>query len=107
MYNEILASIISSASNCIWSARSTRSLGLNGVRPLVCGALFRRLTMSALCKERKAEFQHYLGAENFAVGVKGSLEKIASALGLPFNDKTVGPAQKLTYLGVQIASGTW
>ena len=29
-------------------------------------------------------------------------EKIASALGLPFNDKTVGPAQKLTYLGVQI-----
>ena len=29
-------------------------------------------------------------------------EKIASALGLPFNDKTIGPAQKLTYLGVEI-----
>ena len=29
-------------------------------------------------------------------------ERIASDLGLPFNDKTVGPEQRLTYLGVQI-----
>ena len=29
-------------------------------------------------------------------------EQVATALGLPFNDKTVGPAQKLTYLGVEI-----
>ena len=29
-------------------------------------------------------------------------DKIAAALGLPFNDKTAGPAQKLTYLGVEI-----
>ena len=29
-------------------------------------------------------------------------ERIATALGLPFNDKTVGPAQKLIYLGVEI-----
>ena len=28
--------------------------------------------------------------------------RIATALGLPSNDKTVGPAQKLTYLGVEI-----
>ena len=29
-------------------------------------------------------------------------ERIAGALGLPFNDKTVGPAQTLTYLGVEL-----
>ena len=40
---------------------------------------------------------------------KAELEKdmrladtIAAALGLPFNDKTIGPAQSLTYLGVEI-----
>ena len=31
-------------------------------------------------------------------------EEIAKALGVPFNDKTVGPAQRLTYLGVDIDS---
>ena len=31
-------------------------------------------------------------------------EQIAEALGVPFNDKTVGPAQKITYLGVDIDS---
>ena len=31
-------------------------------------------------------------------------ETIADALGIPFNDKTAGPAQKITYLGVDIDS---
>eukprot|EP00973_Karenia_brevis_P017666 2426251-Karenia_brevis.AAC.1 len=38
--------------------------------------------MSAMCKERKNKFAAHLGVENYAVGVKCALEKIACALRL-------------------------
>eukprot|EP00973_Karenia_brevis_P064990 9024756-Karenia_brevis.AAC.1 len=54
--------------------------GSDNVRPLVCGALYRRLVMSCLCMERKDVFAAHLGVENYAVGVKCALEKIAASL---------------------------
>ena len=54
--------------------------GIDGVRPLVCGSLFRRIAMSSLCSERKQRFAQHLGVENYAVGIKGALEKISVSL---------------------------
>eukprot|EP00973_Karenia_brevis_P088546 12276678-Karenia_brevis.AAC.1 len=36
--------------------------------------------MSTLCRERKEKFATHLGVENYAVGVKCALEKIAASL---------------------------
>jgi hypothetical protein len=36
--------------------------------------------MSSLCRERKNHSSDYLGAESFAVGIGGCLEKISSVL---------------------------
>ena len=52
----------------------------NKLRPLVCGGTWRRLTMSTLCREHKCQFRDYLGDEQYAVGVKAALEKLAATL---------------------------
>ena len=54
----------------------------NKLRPLVCGSTWRRLTMSAQCNERKHKFANHLGAEQYAVGVKAALEKLAGPLNI-------------------------
>ena len=50
------------------------------MRPLVCGSLFRRIAMFSMCSERKERFAKHLGVENYAVGIKCALEKIAVSL---------------------------
>ena len=53
----------------------------NKLRPLVCGCTWRRIAMSALCGQHKAVFRQALGQEQYAVGVKSALEKLAATLG--------------------------
>ena len=50
----------------------------NKLRPLVCGSTWRRLTMSALCRQHKDVFRWALGHEQYAVGVESALEKLSA-----------------------------
>jgi len=47
------------------------------VRPLVCGSTWRRVAMASLCRERKQAFADHLGDDQYAVGTRSALEKLA------------------------------